>query len=55
VNKKDRIEFVKAGLRGYERLNDQAKAKTSKVDWIAFKLGCTAQQAQKYILEAEGA
>lgn len=55
MNKKDRIEYVKAGLRGYANLNDQAKARTSKAAWIAYKLGCTVTQAEKYIKEAEAA
>lgn len=52
MNKKDRIAFVQAGLEGYERLNDSSKTKTSKADWIAFKLGCSVKQAEKYIAEA---
>jgi hypothetical protein len=52
MNKKDRIAFVKAGLEGYERLNDRSKTRTSKADWIALKLGCTVKQAMKYIQEA---
>lgn len=53
MNKKERIEFVKAGLRGYALLNDRSKAMTSKADWIALKLGCSIKQAQKYVDEAE--
>lgn len=55
MTKKDRIDFVKAGLKGYENLNDRSKQRTSREAWIAFKLGCTEKQAAKYIAEAEAA
>jgi hypothetical protein len=55
MTKKERIEYVKAGLQGYASLNDRSKQRTSKAAWIALKLGCTEKQAAKYVTEAEAA
>lgn len=55
MKKQDRIAYVKAGLKGYELLNDRAKQVTSKADWIALKLGCSVKQAAQYVKEAEAA
>ena len=53
MKKQDRIDYVRAGLKGYEALNERTKARTSREQWIAFKLGCSIAQAAKHIREAE--
>jgi hypothetical protein len=55
MSKKERIEYVQAGLQAYERLNDRSKQITTKADWIALKLNCSKAQAAKYVAEAEAA
>lgn len=52
MNKKDRIAFVRGGLQSYERLNAPSKARTSREQWIAFKLSVTPEKAATYIAEA---
>ena len=54
MTKKERIAYVKAGLKAYEGLNERSKARTSKAAWIAFKLGCDEKKAAEYVAEAEG-
>jgi hypothetical protein len=53
MTKAERIAFVKAGLAGYAALNERSKERTSKAAWIAFKLGCSAAKASRYVAEAE--
>lgn len=53
MNKADLIETVRAGLKAYATLNEPSKARTSKAQWIAFKLGCTEARAAKLVIEAE--
>ena len=49
MNKKEKLEFVAAGLRGFAKLETK---RTTEAGWIAFKLGCSEKAAQKLIDEA---
>lgn len=53
MDKKSRMEFVRAALRGYERLSEESRVRTSRAEWVALKLGCSERQAERYIAEAE--
>ena len=49
MTRREKLEYVQAGLRSYATLNRESQKRTSAAEWIALKLSCSVNEALRLI------